>query len=82
MFKHTHLEAIGEIRERNPWIEDTWRLFGFCLVHWQNLKAPGYASGPTPRHVWRLMRKGAWSLHFHHGIAPRYIERIEYDHTH
>lgn len=69
--KRSHLEAIGEVKVRNPWIEDSWRWGGFCLVHWQNLKHPAVSSTSEPRHTWRLyLPHTTLKLIVQYGIAP------------
>jgi hypothetical protein len=71
MYSHSHAEAVGEIKESNPWIEDVWRVGPLTLVHWQNLRRHPFSSGPTPRHVWRLLGIPSHELILHSGIAPR-----------
>lgn len=72
MIKRTHLEAIGIIKENNPWIEDTWSLGPLLLVHWQNLKHPALSSVSQPRHTWRLHVRSRLQLEFiiQYGVAP------------
>lgn len=69
--RHSHNEAIGEVKERNPWSEDVYRLGKFYLVHWQNYKHEPWSSAPTPRHTWRLHNtKSTTMLMLQYGIAP------------
>jgi hypothetical protein len=51
------------------WRHEKWG----SIVHSENFKAPGYMSGPAPRHVWRIagmIGEENWGLTFTHGIAP------------
>lgn len=53
--RHTHAEAVGEIRERWPWTEDTWGFDWAYLVHWQQEHLPSTSSHLVGfRHTWRL----------------------------
>jgi hypothetical protein len=67
----SHLWAVGEIAQRNPWEEWVWHVRPFCLTHHVNGTTPSIASFSYPRHVWGLGRERAsWRLRFSYGHAP------------
>lgn len=69
--RRSHNEAIGEVKERNPWIEDTWGIGPWTLIHSQTLCTPAVCSFHQPKHTWRLrIPRTTVELHVQYGLAP------------
>ena len=70
-WKHSHLEAVGETKERYPWVEDVWNKDKQSIIHWQNVNTPSHMSMHVPRHVWKIGITGTSAIiSLSYGLAP------------